>query len=151
MGSVLKIDLGGGYHGYGRILEKASYAFYDIRTTDELQISEIISHRILFIVAVYNYAVNSGRWLKIGKPINLESNLLVLPNKYIQDVINPKEFSIYEPNSGVISSAKKEDCIGLEVAAVWEAEHVEERLRNYFDGVSNRSMEADKKLFLEEK
>ncbi len=33
------------------------------------------------------------------------------------------------------------ECIGLEAAAVWEAEHVEDRLRDHFAGQLNKWVE----------
>ena len=35
-----------------------------------------------------------------------------------------------------------EECVGLERAAVWEPEHVEDRLRDHFAGRSNRWVES---------
>ena len=52
----------------------------------------------------------------------------------MQDVIT-KEFSIY--HQGNILPATYEEIKNLECAAVWEPEHVEDRLRDYFSGVPN--------------
>jgi len=145
VGSIIKIELGDGYHSYGRILKNAGYAFYDIRTKEDISdMKEIVGRRILFIVAVYNDVITRGRWLKVGK-LPLESSLEVMPNKFIQDGLHPDRFSLYDPNTGQDYPAKREDCIGLERSAVWEAEHVEERLRDHFAGRKNRFVEEDKR------
>jgi len=81
------------------------------------------------MIAVYKNAVTKGRWLKIGK-LPLEQNLQKFPPEFIQDPIEPTQFSIYE--NGKIRPAKREECEGLERAAVWEARHVEERLRDHY-------------------
>ena len=63
------------------------------------------------------------------------------PLKFIQDSLNPNNFELYNPNTGEITKATREQCEGLECAAVWEAEHVEDRLRDYFDGKPNTWVE----------
>lgn len=144
-GSIIKIDLGEGYHSYGRIIKNAGYGFYNILTKEEISdMKEIIGLPILFIVAVYNDAITRGRWIKVGK-MPLEPSLEIMPNKFIQDGLHPDRFSIYNPNTGEISPSTREECIGLERAAVWEPEHVEERLRDYFAGRKNRFVEEDRR------
>lgn len=53
----------------------------------------------------------------------------------MQDVMNSKLFSNYD--NGKIRRATKMACEGLERAAVWEPEHVEERLRDLYVGKPN--------------
>jgi hypothetical protein len=131
VGAFLKIILPDGKYCYGRILEKANYAFYDMITEDgDVDLMQITKHKILFIIAVYNDAVTSGRWIKIGK-LPLEPELQILPLKFIQDKLNPEHFEFYDPNTGSIKTATRQDCMGLERAAVWEPYHVEERIVNY--------------------
>jgi hypothetical protein len=131
LGSILNIDLGNGYHSYARILKNAEYAFYDIKTNIDIEVDEIISKPILFILSVYDDVITNGRWEIVGeKP--LESSFDALPMNYIQDPIDPNKFQIYDPNTGEMFDAQKEDCIGLGEAAVWDAEHVEERIRKYY-------------------
>ncbi|MBN2423417.1 MAG: immunity 26/phosphotriesterase HocA family protein [Calditrichaceae bacterium] len=138
IGSIVKIDLGNDEHSYARVLDKACYAFYDIKAREEIKnLNEIISKPILFIVSAYDDIITRGRWVKIGV-VPLEDKLKQLPMQFIKDAINPDEFSIYNPNTGEIFPAKKEECISLECAAVWEAEHVEERLKDHFQGKQNR-------------
>src|SRR5690606_29009893 len=137
-GAIFKLDLEGGYHTYGRILGKSNYAFYNKRTKDEVKdMREIIDSPILFIVAVYNSAITKGRWEKVGK-MPLEDHLKTLPFKFIQDQIEPDKFRLYNPNTGEMTPTTKDQCEGLEAAAVWEAEHVEERIRDYFAGRPNK-------------
>ena len=54
--------------------------------------------------------------------------------------MRPEKFSIYE--DGKIRSASKEECLGLERAAVWEPSHVEERIVDYYAGRKNQWLES---------
>lgn len=147
IGGILKIDLGDGFHTYGRILPDAAYAFYDARTNTEIpDIQKIISKPILFITGVYDDTVTSGRWKKVGK-LPIEDNLKVPPAAFIQDPLNPHQFRIYY--KGEIRSVDKEECLGLERAAVWEPEHIEERIRDHYAGKPNMYVDRDRKVFLE--
>src|SRR5258706_7325521 len=137
-GAFIEIKLPNGKFSYGRILPKANYGFYEIYSDSKVSdIGEIERKKILFIVAVYKDAITKNRWKIIGTS-PLEKTLLVLPLKFIQDELEPFYFEIYDPNSGNIRPAKKEECIGLERTAVWEPEHVEERIIDYFEKRPNK-------------
>lgn len=60
----------------------------------------------------------------------------------MQDIIDPSQFSIYNPNNGEIIRATKEECSGLERSAVWEPEHVEDRLIDHFENRPNKWVES---------
>jgi hypothetical protein len=47
------------------------------------------------------------------------------------------KFRLYNPNTSEITVGAREDCVGLERAAVWEPEHIEDRLRDHFNGIKN--------------
>jgi hypothetical protein len=142
VGAFLKIDLEEAYHTYARILKKPSFAFYDIKTKDNIENLDVLENlSILFIIAVYDDAVTKGRWIKIGKR-PLEPSLKKLPLKFMQDKMKPSNFSLYNPNNGEIVPATKEQCKDLERAAVWEPEHVEDRLRDHFAGRPNKWVES---------
>ncbi len=137
IGAFVAIPLSTGQFAYARILDDAEYAVYDLVTSHvETDVELIRSKPVLFLVAVYNDAVTSGRWEKIGK-MPLEDNLRVLPLKFIQDAIHPEQFSIYNPNTGEIRETTKVECVGLERVAVWEPEHVESRIIDYYAGRPN--------------
>ncbi len=137
IGAIVKIKIDHEFQTYARILNNASYAFYDCRTKNDIKdLNLIASKPILFILSVYKSAITKGRWLKIGT-LPLEEKLKSLPLTFIQDDLNPNIFQIYDPNTGEFRKALKEECLDLECASVWEAEHVEERLRDHYDGKPN--------------
>lgn len=137
-GSILEIPIEGGYYTYAQILiGKLGYAFFDFKTKDKLSNFEILKSKdVIFILMVYNDVITQGHWLKVGK-IKVREDLLVQPNKFIYHRDEVPEFELYNPNTGEIRPSTKEECKGLEVAAVYEAQHVEERLNDYFAGRVN--------------
>ena len=83
---------------------------------------------------VYNDVITKGHWLKVGK-LDVREDLKVQPNKFIHHKGEIPEFKLYNPNTGEITNGSREQVIGLECAAVWEANHVEDRIRDHYLGV----------------
>ena len=54
IGSIIKIDLGNGFHSYGRILPDSAFAFYDCKTKENISdLQRIVSSPILFINSIH--------------------------------------------------------------------------------------------------
>jgi hypothetical protein len=140
----VQVPLGDRTHTYARVLPDASFAFYDSRTTDELPIERVIELPVLFFVAVMDHVIKTGRWPVVGHH-HLEEQLHP-PPRFIQDALDKSSFSIYE--NGRIRRATRQECIGLERAAVWEPEHVEQRLRDHYAGRKNKTVEEDRKCLV---
>jgi len=140
VGDVIKIDLGSGFHTYARVLEYVLFAFYDRRVRKALPIERIVTLPLLFQVAVMRYAVTRGRWVIVGSA-PLDESLLNPPPQFMQDIMDKTRFRIYE-NNGTIRPATKEECLGLECAAVWDPGHVEDRLRDHYAGRKNKWAES---------
>lgn len=139
VGAIVRVPIDEEYHTYAQILEEADYAFYDARTNGVLSIAEIVTRPVLFVVAVYNHAVNKGHWLKVGKAPIQPSLEKPIP-KFIQDAWDPTHLQIYE--RGQSRPATRAECEGLERCAVWAAEAVEERLRDHYAGRPNKWVES---------
>ncbi len=92
-------------------------------------------------MGVYEYAITKNRWKIIGHQ-NLKTNMQQIPLTFIQDQLDQAKFEIYDPNTGEIKPATKAECIGLECAAVWEPEHVEDRIIDYFENRPNKWFES---------
>ena len=134
LGDVVEIVLGPDLLTYAQVVPDASFQFYDYLSKKTPLVEEIIRAPLLFIIAVMDDAVTSGRWRRIGN-VPLAQPFYV-PPKFIQDPINPRLFSLYE--NGQIRSATKAECIGLERASVWYPEQVEARLRDAYAGRENQ-------------
>jgi hypothetical protein len=137
-GAILEICIDNQYYVYAQILTKGlGYAFFDFKSETKIKDLNLLQKaNILFIVMVYNDIITKGVWVKVGK-LPIRNDLLVQPMKYIQDIQNPNSFELYNPNTGEITKATREQCEGLEYAAVWEANHVEDRIRDYYLDVPN--------------
>ncbi|MGL5095390.1 MAG: hypothetical protein ACRDD1_07370 [Planctomycetia bacterium] len=142
VGAVLKAPLGDGWHAYAWTLPEADFAFFDLRASSDLPATEVVRLPVAFRVAVHKSAWTDGRWLRVGKAEPPPETLAPAP-KFVRDALNGR-LSIYL--HGVIRPAAREECVGLECCAVWEPEHVEDRLRDHFAGRPNkwvRSMALD--------
>lgn len=139
LGDFVAVPLGGGEYGFGRVLEEPLFAFYDFKSKSIPPVDEIARARVLFKIWVMNYAVTDGDWPIIGnRP--LEETLCERPRFFKRDPINGK-YSIYLMGESVELPATKDECNELECAAVWEPEHVADRLRDYFQQVPNKWFE----------
>lgn len=146
VGSILEIDIDGEYYAYAQILTEADCAFFDFKSDTKLKDIKILETvSILFIIAVYTNVITSGRWVKIGK-LPIRPELLVKPMKFIQDFQKPTVFEFYDPNTGKISPANKNEIIGLERASVWADVHAEGRIRDHYNGIPNVWVERFKLL-----
>lgn len=132
IGAIVKIPLNNGSFCYGQMLshEKCEMAIFDSRTNENIEPTRIKDLPVLFRVAVHKSAYNKGRWQKIGKA-SIQDELLEPRETYIEDKISGK-FQIYR--LGEIRASNRQECIGLECCAVWEANHVEDRIRDYYAG-----------------
>ena len=134
-GDFVAIDLGDGCHAFGRVLPEPLIAFYDLRTTDAQPTPESLAQQpVLWRLWVANKAVESGRWRGFGH-LPLTENLLEEPVFFKKDPIT-KATSLYQGTREW--PATLEECEDLECAAVWDPQHVEDRLRDHFGGRPNK-------------
>jgi hypothetical protein len=132
-GAVVVVPLGNGFHTYAQMLDDPEYAFFDCRTRDEVPASVAASRPVLFRLWVMAYAHTTGRWPKVGTaPVRTELQASV--RRYNQDPLRPQDIRLtIDGCEGPLGSVA--DCEGLECAAVWDPEHVEDRLRSHYAGV----------------
>lgn len=133
-GAVVIVPLGDGEHTYAQMLVDPEYAFFEGRTREDLSAAEAASRPVLFRLWVTAAAHSTGRWRKIGKAPAAEELQSPVP-RYTQDPLRPQDIRLtYDGFNGPLVTAA--DCEGLECAAVWAPEHVEDRLRAHHAGVA---------------
>lgn len=149
IGSIIEISIEGIYFVYAQILPKSLYAFFDYRSIEPIMdFSCLNTAPVLFVIPVYDYVITKGIWLKVGK-MPIREDLEKLPKKYyIYDEISGK-YSKYDSYTGEIVPSTKEDVRGLERAAVWAENHVEDRIRDYYNHVPCLWLKKHYELFPE--
>ncbi|WP_082523438.1 immunity 26/phosphotriesterase HocA family protein [Ensifer sp. Root31] len=137
-GDFVVIKLKDDAYCFARVLREPYLAFYDACSRETLKIEELVSRKVILKLAVMNRAVTSGRWQVIGH-LPLEEELQVPIKTFKQDAISQK---LYVYVDGQERPATRDECEGLERTAVWDPEHVEDRLRDHFAGVPNKWAES---------
>ena len=133
VGSILQIPIKD-YYCYAQILGKANYAFFDYKSSTPLTSFEILSNvNILFVISVYDDIITSGLWEKVGKSPIRES-LRILPNKYIYHKNEIPEYELYNTETGEITPSSADEVKGLECCAVWDSNHVIDRIKSHYMG-----------------
>jgi len=144
-GQIVEIALGQGKKSYARVLNEPLLAFYDalFEASDNPSMKEIIGLPVVFKINVMNSAVTGGRWPIIGRA-DLTRDLQNVPMFCKQDIITG-DLYIYQEVPELAPyyerPATAKECESLEAAAVWDAEHVEDRLRDHFAGLPNKWVE----------
>lgn len=123
IGDVYAIPLPNKKYSFGRVFNDAGFGIYDHigESIDDTPINESYQ----FIVGVYNHAIKSGEWTFVeNRPFNNVDESYPPPMCNIDSFTG--EYSIY--HKGEIRKATKSECEGLEVAAVWDANHITDRI-----------------------
>lgn len=143
-GAVLRVGLDDGTHTYARMLSHSPYlAVYDARRSDDdVDVEQIVRSPVLFVVAVSAAAYRSGRWQRVGW-VPLLAAAVVIPEFFMQDIFDPQQCQVVD-HLGRARAATPQECVGLERAAVWAAEHIEERVRDHYQNRPNAHLEAMK-------
>ncbi|UWP97182.1 immunity 26/phosphotriesterase HocA family protein (plasmid) [Aliiroseovarius crassostreae] len=142
-GEVYEIPLSGGSFGYVKCLPYGEYAFLNYQSAQKLENVEVLkSAETLFRIWVMNYAFNkNSSWKRIGV-LELNEDEKRGSDFFKQDQLSGR-LTIYReaqdnPAGYEERPATLEECRGLERAAVWNPEHVEDRLSDYFSGIENK-------------
>lgn len=123
LGDVYSIPLPDGKFAFGRIFNDASIAIYTHigKVIDDLPQCE----EYQFVVGIYRNLLDSGAWTVVDhRPFCNQDESWPPPN-YCYDIIS-KKFSIYY--KGEFLPSTEDECKGLEQAAVWDANHIVDRI-----------------------
>lgn len=142
IGDLVRIPLDGGWFAYGRVLADPDFAFYDLRTRHDTPLDQILNRPVLFRLSVMKHATTTGVWPIIGWAA-LEERLGEPACYFRQDALT-RELFIFTSDGQIWSErpATFEECDGLECLAVWEPEHVQNRLGDHFAGRPNKWLES---------
>ena len=123
VGDIFQIPLPDGRYAYGKIFRDASIGIYETIFDSPAELP--IDSPFAFIVGLYDDVLKSATWPIIGhEPFNSTEDEWPPPH-FIKDVISD-DYSVY--HKGVIRPSTETECGGLEQAAVWDVEHIIERI-----------------------
>ena len=124
IGDVIQLTLPNGRYAYGRVLRDASIAFYGTTTTQPSK-PPTGSRDYQFVVGVYADVLNSEAISIVGHDPSQEPEDDWPPPYSVRDPISGA-MKIY--HHGRMRAAAPEECKGLEPAAVWDFNHLIDRL-----------------------
>lgn len=126
IGDVFEIPLPNGKYAYGRIYDDAGVGIYSF-ISDSPNNPPIGLRDFMFNVGMYEDILKLGEWKIVDHdPFGKEESKFPPPS-YIEDPLTG-EYSIY--HKGKIKSASERDVEGLEETAVWDKNHITERIMN---------------------
>ena len=137
-GDIFQIDLGNGYFGFGQVLKDPLFVFFKLRARQPPPIEQIAESGVAFAIDVMEYAITDGDWPIIGSA-DVSEEIDESPPFFKKDPISGALSITYtgeEEEPATLASIE-----GLECAAVWEPEHVVERLNDHFAGRPSRLVE----------
>lgn len=126
---------------YGLVLREPLIALFEreFENGDVPNVARIMEAPIAFQLMAMNHAITSGRWEVVGR-VAVPSRLRSTPAFCKKDPVSGR-ISIYQEIDDLAPHYEREasiaECRGLETAAVWEPEQVEDRLRDHFSGRPN--------------
>lgn len=123
VGDVFQIALSNGSFAYGKVFRDAQVGIYQ-QIFDSPTAPPIIGS-FAFIVGLYQDILKSGTWPIVGHEAFSSMDDEWPPPMRIKDPISGGH-SIY--HKGEIRRATATECVGLETAAVWDADHIIDRL-----------------------
>lgn len=143
VGDIVRVDLGSGRHAYAQVAYEPLIIFFEGTFDEEMAVERIPSLPVAFRLWVSNHAITKGTWQVIGSGPLLPENAEE-PFFYKQDAISGR-LSLYHSAFAATDyerPASLEECQLLECAAVWEPEHVVDRLDDYAAHRPNRWAES---------
>ena len=131
VGGVFEIQIDNEYFVYGQILPHSECAIFDYKSVKPLvDVGLLNKAQLMFVVGFYNYIIRDRIWPVVGK-LPIREDLQSPPPYYIYDKATNK-FNLYDNKTGLTKPATKEEVKGLECAAVWDANHIVDRIRSHY-------------------
>ncbi|WP_160676192.1 Imm26 family immunity protein [Clostridium sp. C8-1-8] len=123
LGDVYAIPLPNGKYAYGRLFKDGCIAIYKHIGENIEDIPK--EEKYSFTVGVYKDVLQSGKWSVVDSRAFKDENEAWPPPMCVIDSMSG-EYSIYY--KGEFEPSNEFECDGLEQAAVWEAEHIIDRI-----------------------
>lgn len=147
-GRVVRIDLGDGRCGYGRQLTGTTVEFYarSDEPAEPVGLIDLVTGAVAFRIWVMDRAFRRRGGWELLDVVTLTAAEQSEVHRYSKQDPMSGRITVYYTNPATGSSSERpasfEDCQHLERAAVWDPEHVEDRLRDHFDGRPNKWVDS---------
>ena len=143
VGDIVSVPLGANQAAFGWVLNDPLVAFFDYVTDADVvpDIEIIVKKPIVFRLWVMKYAFSGGLWVVVGH-LPVPADVLEPPWFFKQDPITVR-LSVTQTGAEEVP-ADVERCKALECAAVWDPQHVADRLRDHFAGRPNKWVDSMK-------
>ena len=123
LGNIYEIPLPNGINAYGRLYREGVLAIYRVRCLSISELPEVEDYA--FFVGVYKDLLQDGVWpVVVNRGFNSPEEAWS-PPRCVVDAITGKGSLYYK---GEIIPCSYEECKDLEVVAVWDRNHVIDRL-----------------------
>jgi len=133
-GRLFKIKLSNGKAAFALALDFPEFAFFNCFNPDAT-IQEILKSDVLWRLWVMKHVLKEPCWQHMTVVADIPKNLQQATPRFKKDQISG-QYTVYI--DGVESPATKEQCIGLESAAVWSALHLQDRLQDHVADMPNK-------------
>ena len=142
VGKLTSIELDTNLYGFGCIREEPLVSFFDLfKTTPIISMQELDSIEPSFSIWVMNYALRKKSWQTLD--IELSPEHFLLPKFFfIKDALSGELYKTIDGSQQIETTI--DECRELERAAVWDPEHVEERLFDLYKRRPNKWVELYK-------
>jgi hypothetical protein len=141
VGDIVAIPIDEDHVAFGLVLEEPLLALFDFKCEvgEVPTVEDIVRRPVAFRIWVMNHPIVDGSWRIVGR-VAVPENLADAPWFFKQDPISGR-VTITKTGAEEVSPAPNQ-AEALEPAAVWEPEHVIDRLRDHFNGRPNKWVEA---------
>ncbi|MFN4288643.1 MAG: hypothetical protein ACK4E3_09140 [Brevundimonas sp.] len=139
---IIEIELIDGRFAYAQRLTDPLVGFYPGCYGQRQTVETFEGQTFRFCVWVHSDAFASARWNVVGTiepPPNMQN-----PWFFKQDALS-KKLTLYQHQTGKVRTLQVDELFGYEAAAVWDPEHIEQRLIDECEGRSNVFVESMKK------
>ncbi|WP_433902807.1 hypothetical protein [Sphingobacterium puteale] len=115
-------------------LDESSKVIFLFSSKEDIDLDMLLEQNILFSIHVGWAAITSKRWKVLAiKP--LEEKFRAVVPFFVQEIGN--DDLCWIDYDGERIQVSKIECIGFERLATWNAIHVEQRIRDHYDGKPN--------------
>jgi hypothetical protein len=136
---MMAIPLGDGTYGYCRALRFPNVAVYNHRSQVLLKSDDVLGKEVAFRISIMRSAFTGKRWKRIGQvPLSVSEK-----SEAVWYFMQDPDGNLFKTRDWLERiPATWSEIQGLECAAAWDPEHVEDRLRDHFAGRPSKWVES---------